>query len=123
MAYRQAGIQNPRKEIHVAEIHDCFTITELINYEDLGFCGRGEGGKLIVEGVTALNGELPVNPSGGLKSCGHPVGATGARMVVDVINQMRGRSAKRQVKKADIGLTHTLGGPGSIACVFVLGRP
>ena len=123
MAYKQAGVQNPRKEIHVAEIYDCFTITELINYEDFGFCGRGEGGKLIVEGVTALNGELPVNTSGGLKSCGHPVGATGARMVVDVINQIRGRSGKLQVKKADIGLTHALGGPGSIACVFVLGRP
>jgi acetyl-CoA C-acetyltransferase len=123
VAYCQAGIRNPRKEIHVAEIHDCFTITELINYEDLGFCGRGEGGKLITEGVTALNGELPINTSGGLKSCGHPVGATGVRMVADVVNQMRGRSGKRQVKKADVGLTHTLGGPGSIACVFILGRP
>ena len=123
MAYRQAGITNPRKEINVAEVHDCFTITELVNYEDLGFCGRGEGGKLIEEGVTALNGELPVNTSGGLKSCGHPVGATGVRMVADVVNQMRGRAGKRQLKKADFGLTHTLGGPGSIACVFVLGRP
>jgi acetyl-CoA C-acetyltransferase len=104
-------------------VHDCFTITELVNYEDLGFCGRGEGGKLISEGVTALTGELPVNTSGGLKSCGHPVGATGVRMVADVVNQLRGRSGQRQVKKADIGLTHTLGGPGSIACVFVLGRP
>ena len=123
MAYSQAGVNDPRKEIDVAEVHDCFTITELVNYEDLGFCGRGEGGKLISEGVTALTGELPVNTSGGLKSCGHPVGATGVRMVADVVNQMRGRSGKRQVKKADIGLTHTLGGPGSIACVFVLGRP
>lgn len=123
MSYRQAGIKNPRKEIHVAEVHDCFTITELVNYEDLGFCGRGEGGKLIAEGVTALNGELPVNTSGGLKSCGHPVGATGVRMVVDVVNQIRGRSGKRQVKKADLGLTHTLGGPGSIAGVVILGRP
>lgn len=123
IAYKEAGIHNPRKEIHVAEIHDCFTITELINYEDLGFCARGEGGKLIVEGMTALNGELQVNTSGGLKSCGHPIGATGARMLVDVVTQMRGRSGKRQVKKADIGLTHTLGGPGAIPCVFVLGRP
>ena len=122
-AYREAGIKEPRKEISLAEVHDCFTITELVNYEDLGFCGRGEGGKLISEGVTALNGELPVNTSGGLKSCGHPVGATGVRMVADVVNQLRGQSGKRQVKKADIGLTHTLGGPGSIACVFVLGRP
>ncbi len=123
MAYRQAGIENPRKEINVAEVHDCFTITELVNYEDLGFCARGEGGKLIEEGFTALTGDLPVNTSGGLKSCGHPVGATGVRMVADVVDQMRGRAGKRQVKKADFGLTHTLGGPGSIACVFVLGRP
>jgi acetyl-CoA C-acetyltransferase len=123
MAYCQAGIKDPRKEIDVAEIHDCFTITELVNYEDLGFCGRGEGGRLISEGITALDGELPVNTSGGLKSCGHPVGATGVRMVVDIINQMHGRSGKRQVRKADIGLAHTLGGPGAIACVFILGRP
>ncbi len=123
VAYRQAGIRNPRQEIQVAEVHDCFTITELVNYEDLGFCGRGEGGRLIAEGVTTLNGELPVNPSGGLKSCGHPVGATGVRMVADIVDQMRGRSGKRQVKRADCGLTHTLGGPGSISCVFVLGRP
>jgi acetyl-CoA C-acetyltransferase len=123
MAYRQAGIKDPRKEIDVAEVHDCFTITELVNYEDLGFCGRGEGGRLISEGITALNGELPVNTSGGLKSCGHPVGATGVRMVVDIVNQMRGRSGKRQLRKADVGLAHTLGGPGAIACVFVLGKP
>jgi acetyl-CoA C-acetyltransferase len=123
MAYRQAGIRNPRKEIDVAEVHDCFTITELVNYEDLGFCGRGEGGRLISEGITSLDGELPVNTSGGLKACGHPVGATGVRMVVDIINQMRGRSGKRQLKKADLGLAHTLGGPGAIACVFLLGRP
>jgi acetyl-CoA C-acetyltransferase len=123
VAYRQAGIRNPRQEIQVAEVHDCFTITELVNYEDLGFCGRGEGGRLIAEGVTTLNGELPVNPSGGLKSCGHPVGATGVRMVADIVDQMRGRSGKRQVKRADCGLTHTLGGPGAISCVFVLGRP
>lgn len=123
MAYSQAGIRDPRKEIDVAEVHDCFTITELVNYEDLGFCGRGEGGRLIADGVTALTGDLPVNPSGGLKSCGHPVGATGVRMVAEVVDQMRGRCGKRQVRKADRGLAHTLGGPGSIACVFVLVRP
>ena len=78
---------------------------------------------MIAEGVTTLNGELPVNPSGGLKSCGHPVGATGVRMVADIVDQMRGRGGKRQVRRADCGLTHTLGGPGSISCVFVLGRP
>ena len=123
MAYRQAGIKNPRKEIHVAEVHDCFTITELVNYEDLGFCDRGEGGKLIEEGVTALDGDLPVNTSGGLKSCGHPVGGTGVRMIADIVDQMRGRSGDRQLKNADVGLAHTLGGPGGISCVFILGRP
>ena len=123
MAYRQAQIKDPRKEIDVAEVHDCFTITELLNYEDLGFCGRGEGGRLISEGVTALNGDIPVNPSGGLKSCGHPVGGTGVRMVAEIVDQIRGRAGRRQVKKADIGLAHNLGGPGSIASVIILGRP
>jgi acetyl-CoA C-acetyltransferase len=121
-AYRQAGITNPREQIDVAECHDCFTITELINYEDLGFCERGEGGKLIIEGVTTLEGGLPVNVSGGLKATGHPVGATGVRMIAEITNQIRGRQGKRQVKGARTGLAHTLGGPGVISCVMVLGR-
>jgi acetyl-CoA C-acetyltransferase len=76
-----------------------------------------------MEGITALNGELPVNPSGGLKSCGHPVGATGVRMAAEIADQIHGRAGKRQVKNADIGLAHSLGGPGSIASVIILGRP
>ncbi len=119
--YKQAGIADPRKEIDVAEIHDCFTITEIIDYEDLGFCQRGEGGQLIWEGITSLEGELPVNTSGGLKSCGHPIGATGVRMIYDIYKQLQGKAGPRQVKGAELGLAHTLGGPGAIACVFVLG--
>ncbi|MBX6378132.1 MAG: thiolase domain-containing protein [Clostridia bacterium] len=123
MAYRQAGITDPRREIDVAECHDCFTITEILNYEDLGFCGPGEGKRLIREGVTTLEGDLPVNTSGGLKSCGHPIGASGVRMIADITNQLLGRAGKRQVKGARTGLAHTLGGPGAVSCVAVLGRP
>ena len=112
MAYRQAGITNPRKEINVAEVHDCFTITELVNYEDLGFCGRGEGGKLIEEGVTALNGELPVNTSGGLKSCGHPVGATGGRMLATLARELTRRQARYGLE------TMCIGGGQGLAAIF-----
>ncbi|MDP6482569.1 MAG: acetyl-CoA acetyltransferase [Nitrospinota bacterium] len=121
-AYAQAGIDNPRERIDVAEVHDCFTITEIVNYEDLGFCGRGEGGAFVSGGAADLDGELPVNTSGGLKSCGHPIGATGTRMVGDITDQLLGRAGKRQVPDARVGLAHTLGGPGSVACVFVLER-
>lgn len=121
-AYKQAGIKNPLIEIDVAEVHDCFTITELINYEDLGFCEKGEGIELIRNGVTGPEGELPVNTSGGLQSCGHPIGASGVRMVVDVVEQLLGKSGKRQVENAQVGLTHSLGGPGSVAGVSILER-
>ncbi|MHB1126225.1 MAG: acetyl-CoA acetyltransferase [Bacillota bacterium] len=120
-AYKQAGIQNPRKEIDVAECHDCFTITEILNYEDLGFCGRGEGRRFILDGSATLEGDLPVNTSGGLKSCGHPIGASGVRMVGNIMEQIQGRAGKRQVENARVGLAHTLGGPGSVSAVFILG--
>jgi len=123
MAYKQAGIVYPRKEIDVAEVHDCFTITEIIDYEDLGFAKRGEGWKLIEEGVTTLEGELPVNTDGGLKAFGHPIGATGLRMIYEVVKQLQEKAGKRQVKNARLGLAHTLGGPGALAAVVVLGRP
>jgi len=122
-AYRQAGVKDPLKEVDVVELHDCFTITEIINYEDLGFAKKGEGWKLIEEGETYIGGKIPVNPSGGLKSCGHPVGASGVRMINDISDQLRGRADKRQVKDAKLGVAHTLGGPGALACVFVLGAP
>ncbi len=120
-AYRRAGIKDPLGEVDLVELHDCFTITEIINYEDLGFAAKGEGWKLIEEGETYIGGKLPVNASGGLKSCGHPVGASGVRMINNVSDQLRGRADKMQVKGARTGVAHTLGGPGALACVFVLG--
>ncbi len=122
-AYEMAEIKDPRKEIDLAEVHDCFTITEILNYEDLGFAEEGEGWKLIEEGKTYKDGEIPVNPSGGLKSLGHPIGATGVRMIVEVANHLLGRAGDRQVKDAKIGLAHNLGGPGSVATVVILGQP
>ncbi len=122
-AYRQAGIENPATEIHVAEVHDCFTITELLNYEDLGFCGRGEAARLIDEGITRIGGALPVNPSGGLKSCGHPIGASGVRMIYEITLQLLNRAEERQAGEPRVGLAHNLGGPGAVACVTVLGAP
>ncbi|MFG1720994.1 thiolase family protein [Micromonospora chalcea] len=119
-AYRQAGVVRPFDEIDVVELHDCFTITEVVNYEDLGLCGKGEGRDLVLSGATGPGGALPVNTSGGLKACGHPIGATGVRMVVDVCDQVWGRAGVRQVPGARTGLAHALGGPGSLACVAVV---
>ncbi len=117
-AYAQAGI-GP-KDVDFAEVHDCFTITEILNYEDLGFCARGEGGKFVEEGRASLGGEKPVNPSGGLKAYGHPVGATGVRMIYELATQLRGQAGERQVQGAKIGLAHNLGGPGAVSCVSIL---
>jgi acetyl-CoA C-acetyltransferase len=123
MAYDQAGIDDPRAEVDVVECHDCFTITEIINTEDLGLAGPGEGVKLLLDGVTAWGGDTPVNLSGGLQSCGHPVGATGVRMIAEITDQVTGRADGRQVEGARTGVAHTLGGPGAVACVAVLGAP
>jgi acetyl-CoA C-acetyltransferase len=120
MAYEQAGVT--ARDIDFAEVHDCFTITEIINYEDLGFCGRGEGGRFVEEGRASLGGELPVNPSGGLKSFGHPIGATGVRMIYELTVQLQGRAGDRQVKGAELGLAHNLGGPAAVSCVSILGN-
>jgi acetyl-CoA C-acetyltransferase len=120
MAYERAGITDPLHQIDLAEVHDCFTITEVINYEDLGFAEPGKGAAFVIDGHSAIDGSLPVNTSGGLQSCGHPIGATGARVVVDIVEQLRGQAGKRQVSRADVGLAHTLGGPGSVAAVSVL---
>ncbi|GIW41064.1 MAG: hypothetical protein KatS3mg076_1641 [Candidatus Binatia bacterium] len=119
-AYEMAGL-GPR-DIDFAEVHDCFTWTEISNIEDLGFCEKGEGPKLVEEGATRIDGRLPVNPSGGLKSFGHPIGASGVRMIYECVEQIRGRCGERQVKKADIGLAHNVGGPGAVSCVVILGR-
>src|SRR5436190_5945644 len=117
-AYAQAKVTPA--EIDFAEVHDCFTITEILNYEDLGFCARGQGGRFVEEGRADLGGEKPVNPSGGLKSYGHPVGATGVRMIYELTTQLRGQAGARQVQGAKIGLAHNLGGPGAISCVSIL---
>jgi acetyl-CoA C-acetyltransferase len=117
-----AGISNPVEEIDLAEVHDCFTWTEITNYEDLGFCGKGQGMAFIQEGRSSLAGDLPVNPSGGLKSFGHPIGASGVRMIYEVVTQLRGEAGPRQVRDAELGMAHNLGGPGAVSCVVILGH-
>ena len=116
-AYRMAGVQ--ARDIDFAEVHDCFTIAELIALEDLGFAPRGCAGPFTLEGRTAFDGERPVNASGGLKSKGHPVGATGVAQIVEVVEQIRGECGERQIKKANVGLTQNLGGSGASAVVGV----
>ncbi|MCX6693826.1 MAG: thiolase domain-containing protein [Methanomicrobiales archaeon] len=109
------------REIDLVEVHDCFTIAEIIAIEDLGFCRKGEGGRLTREGETALGGRIPVNTSGGLKACGHPVGATGIKQVWEVVTQLRGEAGARQVDSAEIGMTHNVGGTGATVAVHILG--
>src|ERR687892_2098574 len=123
-AYAQAGITNPRAELAMAEVHDCFTPTELVLMEDLGFAERGFGWKEVLAGTYDLDGELAVNPDGGLKSFGHPIGASGLRMLFEAWLQLRGEAGKRQNKSVERGrklaLTHNLGGaPGE--CVSFVG--
>lgn len=119
-AYAMAGI-GP-KDVSFAEVHDCFTWTEISNVEDLGFAKKGEGWKLVEEGRTALDGDVPINTSGGLKSFGHPIGASGVRMIYEVVTQLRGEAGARQVKNPTLGVAHNVGGPGAVACVVVLGH-
>jgi len=119
-AFQLAGLE--RKDINLVEVHDCFTIAEICAIEDLGFCKKGEAGKLTADGVTALNGKLPVNTSGGLKACGHPVGATGIKQVFEVVQQLRGEAGKRQVDGAKIWMNHNVGGTGATVAVHILGR-
>ena len=108
MAYETAGI-GPQ-DIDVAEVHDAFSIAELLYYEALGFCGHGEAIRLIDEGATDIDGRIPVNPSGGLISKGHPVGATGLAQLSEIVWQLRGQAGPRQVKNAKVGMTHCTGG-------------
>jgi acetyl-CoA C-acetyltransferase len=115
-AYEQAGIADPRKAISFAEVHDCFTPTELVLYEDLGFSDRGKAWQDVLNGVFDLKGELPVNPDGGLKSFGHPIGATGLRMLFECYLQLRGQAGPRQIANPRLGLTHNMGG-APWACV------
>ena len=118
-ALAMAGL--PREKIDFLEVHDCFTIAEICAIEDLGFCKKGEAGRLTEEGVTALDGDLPVNTSGGLKACGHPVGATGIKQICELVQQLRGEAGKRQVE-GEIGLAHNVGGTGATVVVHILGR-
>lgn len=123
-AYAAAGIENPRKEISMAEVHDCFTIHEMIVYEDLGFAPRGRAKEDIEAGTFTLKGELPVNTDGGLKCFGHPLGASGLRMMYEVYKQLQGKAGPRQVKNPHFGLTHNLGGNAGtgISSCFIVGN-
>src|SRR5437762_7493547 len=126
-AYAQAGVTNPREQIAMAEVHDCFTPAELLIYEDLGFAERGSAWKEVLNGTFDLKGDMPVNPDGGLKSFGHPVGASGLRMMFEAWLQLRGEAPEeRTIAHADRGLalTHNLGGyPGEmVSFVSILGR-
>jgi len=116
-AYLMAGVKPA--DIHFAEVHDCFTITQILNIEDLGFAAKGYGPKAVLNGTTALTGSIPINPSGGLKAKGHPVGATGISQIYEVVTQIRGEAGARQVKNAEIGLTHNVGGTASTCVVNI----
>ncbi|PSQ00161.1 3-ketoacyl-CoA thiolase [Halobacteriales archaeon QS_5_70_17] len=124
-AYERAGI-GP-EDVDVAEVHDCFSITELVTYEDLGFCADGEGGRFVEEGYSHLDGETPVNPSGGLLSKGHPIGATGVAQIAEIYEQLRGEAGAIQVDDPSIGLQHNIGigrnATGAVSCVNLLERP
>jgi acetyl-CoA C-acetyltransferase len=124
-AYAQAGIKNPRQEIDIAEVHDCFTITEMTLYEDLGF--SAPGGAVIEDiesGAFELTGDLPVNADGGLKAFGHPIGASAIRMSYEVYKQLQGKAElrERQIKNPRLGLSQTLGGPPQVAAVAIFGN-
>jgi acetyl-CoA C-acetyltransferase len=117
-AFKQAKIKP--KDIDVAEMHDNFTISEILAIEDMGFFKKGEGGKATEEGQTAIGGKIAVNTSGGLKARGDPIGATGVAQVVEIVTQLRGEAGKRQVEGAEVGLAHNVGGAGGTVVVHVL---
>jgi len=124
LAYAEAGIKNPRGELSMAEVHDCFTIHELSVYEDLGWSRKGGAKEDIEAGTFQLKGELPVNTDGGLKCFGHPLGASGLRMQYEVYKQLQEKAGPRQVKNPRLGLTHNLGGTiyGGVACICITGN-
>jgi len=119
-AYAQAKVKP--SDIQVADVHDCFTIAEIMAYENLGFCPKGKGGKFIEEKQSYIGGKIPVNVDGGLKAKGHPVGATGVSMTTEIVKQLRGEAGKRQVPGAEVGLTHNVGGIGQYTFVQILRR-
>jgi acetyl-CoA C-acetyltransferase len=118
-AYKMAGVK--ASDIQFAEVHDCFTIAEIVAIEDLGFVKKGQGGPYTLAGGTCIQGERPVNTSGGLKAKGHPVGATGVGQICDVVQQIRGEAGERQVKRNSLGLAQNLGGSGATSVVTILG--
>jgi len=107
-------------DIDVCEVHDCFTIAEIMATEALGFVERGHGGKAVEAGETARDGRIPINPSGGLKAKGHPVGATGVAQVVEIVEQLRGEAEGRQVEGARVGMTQNMGGTGASSVCHIL---
>jgi acetyl-CoA C-acetyltransferase len=119
-ALKQAKISI--KEVNVTEVHDCFSIAELMAMEDLGLCRKGEAGKCVERNETYFDSKMPINTSGGLKSVGHPVGATGVKQTIEIVMQLRNEADKRQVKKAEIGLTHNVGGTGGTVVVNIFRR-
>jgi acetyl-CoA C-acetyltransferase len=119
-AYQMAGIKP--QDIDVAEVHDCFTVSEILAYEDLGFARPGEGAGLIEDKETYVDGRIPVNVDGGLLSKGHPIGATGGSQVRTIVRQLRGEATEAQVKDAEIGLVHNIGGIGQYGNVTILRR-
>ncbi len=120
-AYEMAGVRP--EDIKMAEVHDCFTIAEIVATEDIGFFKAGEGGRAVEQGLTARNGPKPVNPSGGLKSKGHPVGASGVAQVAEIWHQMRGEAGARQIDKdIDLALTHNMGAHGSTCVAHIYER-
>ena len=119
-AYDMAGV-GP-KDIDAVEVHDCFSINGILAIEDLGFVEKGQGGNAVEEGLIAIDGDLPVNPSGGLKARGHPLGATGIAQAAEMVWQLRGDAGKRQVDGIRIGMTHNIGGTGGTAAVHIFGR-
>ncbi|MFH1722886.1 MAG: thiolase domain-containing protein [Candidatus Altiarchaeota archaeon] len=121
LALEQAGIT--QKDVDLVQVHDCFTIAELVALEDLGFAQPGKAAEMVREGRTKLDGDLPVNTDGGLKGDGHPIGATGIAEVYELVVQLRGEAGKRQVDGAKVGLAQNIGGVGGTALVHILGRP
>jgi len=117
-----AGVKAPLDDLDVVELHDAYSSSELQTYEDLGLCKYGEGGRFIDEGHSTLAGKLPVNPSGGLLACGHPVGATGVAQICDVVQQIRGEAGERQLARHSLGLAQNLGGSGATCVVSILGE-
>lgn len=122
-AFKEAGIRDPRSEVSMMEVHDCFSITEMVTYEDLGISGRGRAREDVDAGFYELNGRLPCQPDGGLKSFGHPIGASGLRMLYECYKQLQGKAGPRQIKDPKLALTHNLGGfpHSSIVSVAIVG--